>query len=220
MDALWFWLPKHANDPVKTTSSLEAGRSIVLMNRGDSGQCALIDGEGVDRLTRRAGLPALRAEIAQLVPAFRGPSRCACGLGSDQAAHCRGQPAGALVSAGAALYRRRSPCDVAPIGRGARSRSAGRGGGGEHSVAAARDLEPCARPTSSAYRSGGNFPPGSLRASRCACISRSTGRCSKPTTERSRRQLSVRLLAALPLTAAPPSATGRNGCAPRARAYP
>ena len=38
-DALWFWLPKHANDPVKTTSSLEAGRSIVLMNRGDYWQC-------------------------------------------------------------------------------------------------------------------------------------------------------------------------------------
>ena len=70
MDALWFWLPKHANDPVKTTSSLEAGRSIVLMNRGDYWQCALMILKGSIDETRRAGLPALRAEIAQLVPAF------------------------------------------------------------------------------------------------------------------------------------------------------
>ena len=70
MDALWFWLPKHANDPVKTTASLEAGRSIVLMDRGDYWQCAFMILKGSIDETQRAGLPALQAEIAQLVPAF------------------------------------------------------------------------------------------------------------------------------------------------------
>jgi 2-polyprenyl-6-methoxyphenol hydroxylase-like FAD-dependent oxidoreductase len=70
MDALWFWLPKHADDPIKTTSSLEAGRSIVLMDRGDYWQCALMILKGSAEETRRVGLPALRAEIAKLVPVF------------------------------------------------------------------------------------------------------------------------------------------------------
>jgi 2-polyprenyl-6-methoxyphenol hydroxylase-like FAD-dependent oxidoreductase len=70
MDALWFWLPKRPDDPIKTTSSLEAGRSIVLMDRVDYWQCALMILKGSLDETRRAGLPALRAEVAHLVPAF------------------------------------------------------------------------------------------------------------------------------------------------------
>jgi 2-polyprenyl-6-methoxyphenol hydroxylase-like FAD-dependent oxidoreductase len=70
MDALWFRLPKKASDPVKTTGSLEAGRSIVLMDRGDFWQCAFMILKGSITQTQSAGLPALRAEIAQLVPAF------------------------------------------------------------------------------------------------------------------------------------------------------
>ena len=70
MDALWFRLPKNANDPVKTTASLEAGRSIVVMDRGDFWQCAFMILKGSIEETQRAGLPALQAEIAQLVPAF------------------------------------------------------------------------------------------------------------------------------------------------------
>ncbi len=70
MDALWFWLPKHADDPMKTTSSLEAGRSMVLMDRGDYWQCAFMILKGSLDETRRAGLPALRAEIAALFPPF------------------------------------------------------------------------------------------------------------------------------------------------------
>jgi 2-polyprenyl-6-methoxyphenol hydroxylase-like FAD-dependent oxidoreductase len=70
MDALWFWLPKHADDPMKTTSSLEAGRSMVLMDRGDYWQCAFMILKGSLDETRRAGLPELRAEIAALFPPF------------------------------------------------------------------------------------------------------------------------------------------------------
>ncbi|MFZ0457696.1 MAG: FAD-dependent oxidoreductase [Rhodoplanes sp.] len=70
MDALWFWLPKHADDPMKTTSSLEAGRSMVLMDRGDYWQCAFMILKGSIDETLRAGLPELRAEIAALFPPF------------------------------------------------------------------------------------------------------------------------------------------------------
>ena len=70
MDALWFRLPKNATDPDKTTSVFEAGRSIVLMDRGDYWQCAfLVLKESVED-TRQAGLVAFREDIAKLVPTF------------------------------------------------------------------------------------------------------------------------------------------------------
>jgi len=70
MDALWFRLPKKANDPDRTTARIEAGRGIVLMDHRDYWQCGIMIIKGSVEETRRAGLPALQAEIAQLVPAF------------------------------------------------------------------------------------------------------------------------------------------------------
>jgi len=70
MDALWFRLPKKATDPDRTTARIESGRGIVLMDHRDYWQCGLMILKGSLEETQRAGLPALRAEIAQLVPAF------------------------------------------------------------------------------------------------------------------------------------------------------
>ena len=70
MDALWFRLPKKVNDPDKTTARIEAGRVIILMDHRDYWQCGLMIRKGSIEETKRAGLPALRAGIAQLVPAF------------------------------------------------------------------------------------------------------------------------------------------------------
>jgi 2-polyprenyl-6-methoxyphenol hydroxylase-like FAD-dependent oxidoreductase len=70
MDALWFRLPKKATDPDRTTARIEAGRGIVLMDHRHYWQCGLMILKGSLEETQRAGLPALRAEIAQLVPAF------------------------------------------------------------------------------------------------------------------------------------------------------
>ncbi|HEY1360905.1 MAG TPA: FAD-dependent oxidoreductase [Xanthobacteraceae bacterium] len=70
MDSLWFRMPKRANDPPKTTSRLEAGRSIILLDRGDYWQCAFLIVKGSIEEVQRAGLPALRRDIARLVPSF------------------------------------------------------------------------------------------------------------------------------------------------------
>jgi 2-polyprenyl-6-methoxyphenol hydroxylase-like FAD-dependent oxidoreductase len=70
MDVLWFRLPKTLNDPAETTSRFQSGRSIILMNRGDYWQCACPIPKGSIEATRRAGLPAFRQGIVQLVPAF------------------------------------------------------------------------------------------------------------------------------------------------------
>jgi 2-polyprenyl-6-methoxyphenol hydroxylase-like FAD-dependent oxidoreductase len=69
-DALWFRLSKKANDSERTTARLDGGRGMVLMDRGDYWQCALVILKGAMGETRRAGLPALRESIVQLVPTF------------------------------------------------------------------------------------------------------------------------------------------------------
>ena len=70
MDALWFRLPRNANDPDKTTARIDAGRGIILMDRGDYWQCAFLILKGSIEETQRAGLPALRDSVVQLVPTF------------------------------------------------------------------------------------------------------------------------------------------------------
>jgi 2-polyprenyl-6-methoxyphenol hydroxylase-like FAD-dependent oxidoreductase len=70
MDVLWFRLPKTVNDPAETTSRFQPGRSIILMDRGDYWQCACPIPKGSIEEKRRAGLPAFRQGIAELVPAF------------------------------------------------------------------------------------------------------------------------------------------------------
>jgi len=70
MDALWFALPRKPHDPEKTTGRVQAGRAIILMDRGDYWQCALLILKGSIGEAQRAGLPALRDSIVQLVPTF------------------------------------------------------------------------------------------------------------------------------------------------------
>jgi 2-polyprenyl-6-methoxyphenol hydroxylase-like FAD-dependent oxidoreductase len=70
MDVLWFRLPKKAHDPAQTMGRFEAGRIFILLDRGDYWQCAFVIPKGSIDETRRAGLPAFRQIVAQLVPAF------------------------------------------------------------------------------------------------------------------------------------------------------
>jgi 2-polyprenyl-6-methoxyphenol hydroxylase-like FAD-dependent oxidoreductase len=70
MDVLWFRLPKKPGDPAQTMGRFDAGRISILIDRGDYWQCAFLIPKGKMEETRRAGLPALRESISQLVPAF------------------------------------------------------------------------------------------------------------------------------------------------------
>jgi 2-polyprenyl-6-methoxyphenol hydroxylase-like FAD-dependent oxidoreductase len=70
MDVLWFRLPKKAKDPDKTMGRFEVGRIVILIDRGDYWQCAFVIRKSAIEETKRAGLPAFRQSVAQLVPAF------------------------------------------------------------------------------------------------------------------------------------------------------
>jgi 2-polyprenyl-6-methoxyphenol hydroxylase-like FAD-dependent oxidoreductase len=70
MDVLWFRLPRKAGDPEEVMGRFEAGRLIVLLNRGDYWQCAFVIRKGRFDEARQAGLPAFRANIARTVPAL------------------------------------------------------------------------------------------------------------------------------------------------------
>jgi 2-polyprenyl-6-methoxyphenol hydroxylase-like FAD-dependent oxidoreductase len=70
MDVLWFRLPKRPQDPVETMGRFEAGRIVILIDRGDYWQCAFLIPKGSIEETRRAGLPAFRASVARIMPVF------------------------------------------------------------------------------------------------------------------------------------------------------
>ena len=70
MDVLWFRLPKKANDPDETMGRFEVGRIVIMLDRGDYWQCAFVIRKGSIEEIKRAGLPAFRRSVAQIVPAF------------------------------------------------------------------------------------------------------------------------------------------------------
>jgi 2-polyprenyl-6-methoxyphenol hydroxylase-like FAD-dependent oxidoreductase len=70
MDVLWFRLPKKPNDPDESMGRFDAGRIIVVIDRGDYWQCAFLIPKGGFDDTKRAGLSAFRRSIAAAVPAF------------------------------------------------------------------------------------------------------------------------------------------------------
>jgi len=68
MDVLWFRLSRKESDGDETVGRIEAGRMMVMLNRTDYWQCAyLIPKGGIDAV-KRAGLPALRAAVAEMSP--------------------------------------------------------------------------------------------------------------------------------------------------------
>ena len=219
MDALWFWLPKHANDPVKTTSSLEAGRSIVLMNRGDDWQCALMILKGSIDETRRAGLPALRAEIAQLVPAFA--DRVDVLADWDQIK---------LLTVAVNRLERWYRPGLLCIGDAAHAMSpllgVGLGLAVQDAVAAANILW---RPLATGTLREADLERVQKRREFPTRLTQGIQMRMHKSIDRALQQADDRALAGANIgsaiggpapSAAPSSATGRDGCAPRARAYP
>jgi 2-polyprenyl-6-methoxyphenol hydroxylase-like FAD-dependent oxidoreductase len=70
MDVLWFRLPHHDGDFTESMGRFEAGRILVLIERGEYWQCAyVIPKGGIDEI-RAKGLDAFRANVARSVPMF------------------------------------------------------------------------------------------------------------------------------------------------------
>jgi 2-polyprenyl-6-methoxyphenol hydroxylase-like FAD-dependent oxidoreductase len=68
MDVLWFRLSRRASDTGETMGRFTAGRIVILLDRGDYWQCAFVIRKGAIEETKRAGLPAFRANVARNIP--------------------------------------------------------------------------------------------------------------------------------------------------------
>lgn len=68
MDVLWFRISRRPDDTAETFGHIEAGRIMVMLNRGDYWQCAYaIRKGGIDQV-KAAGLPALRDSVKFMSP--------------------------------------------------------------------------------------------------------------------------------------------------------
>ena len=65
MDVLWFRLTRRPDDDHAVLGRLVDGRLLVMLDRGDYWQCALIIRKGTFEDVKRAGLPAFRTRVAQ-----------------------------------------------------------------------------------------------------------------------------------------------------------
>jgi 2-polyprenyl-6-methoxyphenol hydroxylase-like FAD-dependent oxidoreductase len=70
MDVLWFRLSHKPGDSDQSMGRFEAGRLVVLIDRGDYWQCAYVIPKGAVERVRQAGLDAFRAGLAASVPMF------------------------------------------------------------------------------------------------------------------------------------------------------
>jgi 2-polyprenyl-6-methoxyphenol hydroxylase-like FAD-dependent oxidoreductase len=70
MDVLWFRLSHKVGDSDQSMGRFEAGRLVVLIDRGDYWQCAYVIPKGAFERVREAGLDAFRAGLAASVPMF------------------------------------------------------------------------------------------------------------------------------------------------------
>lgn len=72
MDVLWMQISRAESDPPITLGRVAAGKILVMLNRGTYWQCALIIPKGTYDELRARGLPAFRAQLADLAPFLRG----------------------------------------------------------------------------------------------------------------------------------------------------
>jgi 2-polyprenyl-6-methoxyphenol hydroxylase-like FAD-dependent oxidoreductase len=71
IDVLWMRLPKEGGDADYTLGHFKTGKMLVTINRGDYWQCAFIIFKGAFEQIQQRGLPAFRADIADVAPFLR-----------------------------------------------------------------------------------------------------------------------------------------------------
>lgn len=71
MDVLWMRLSRRPSDGGQTFGYIDRGKLLVLLNRDDYWQAAMVIPKGTADEVRQRGLPAFREEIASLVPFLR-----------------------------------------------------------------------------------------------------------------------------------------------------
>ncbi len=71
MDVLWLRISRRPNDPGQTFGRVDAGRFVIMLERGDYWQCAFIIRKGGFEEIQQRGLDAFRQELATVVPYVR-----------------------------------------------------------------------------------------------------------------------------------------------------
>lgn len=71
MDVLWMRISRAESDPPITLGRVNAGRFLVMLNRRSYWQCAFVIAKGAFDEQRERGLPAFRAQLAELAPFLR-----------------------------------------------------------------------------------------------------------------------------------------------------
>ncbi len=71
MDVLWMRLSRHPSDGGQTFGHIDRGKMLVLINREDYWQAAMVIPKGAADEIRQRGLPAFREQIASLIPFLR-----------------------------------------------------------------------------------------------------------------------------------------------------
>jgi 2-polyprenyl-6-methoxyphenol hydroxylase-like FAD-dependent oxidoreductase len=71
IDVLWFRVSRRPDDATDLFGHIEAGKMMVMLDRGDYWQCAyVIPKGGIDKV-KAEGLPAFRAAVVSMTPFFR-----------------------------------------------------------------------------------------------------------------------------------------------------
>ena len=68
MDVLWFRLSREASDSPDTFGHIEAGRLMIMFDRGDYWQCAYVIPKGGIEQVKSDGLEAFRARVVEMSP--------------------------------------------------------------------------------------------------------------------------------------------------------
>ena len=68
IDVLWLRLPRLACDPLQSLGNFRNGRMMVMLDRGEYWQCAVIIPKGGYEQIRKAGLPAFQDYMLKIVP--------------------------------------------------------------------------------------------------------------------------------------------------------
>jgi len=71
MDVMWMRVSRRPEDGGQTFGYVDRGKILVLLNREDYWQAALVIPKGADDEIRQRGIPAFREQIASLVPFLR-----------------------------------------------------------------------------------------------------------------------------------------------------
>ncbi len=71
IDVLWFRISRRDGDTAETFGHVEAGRLMVMLNRGDYWQCAYVIAKGGIDMVRARGLPNFRDSVASMSPFLR-----------------------------------------------------------------------------------------------------------------------------------------------------